>query len=165
MNWHAKQVEKRLGQSPDEWLVNGGFSAQEQTDAVASKTEVYAPVPEPIVESTMQTDVPCQQIEHLKATQAVLLFFLVDTSTQCVRPSIKPKLERLMKQRYSEVTQVYVDCSDHPDTCAQHGVFSLPVVQLYIEGHLYLERGRSFNLVELGDEIDRIHRLWKFAPH
>ena len=43
----VEQVERRLGQSPDEWLVDGGFPAHEQLDAVAGKTEVYAPVPGP----------------------------------------------------------------------------------------------------------------------
>jgi transposase len=43
----VEQVEQRLGQSPDQWLVDGGFPAHEQIDAVAGKTEVYAPVPEP----------------------------------------------------------------------------------------------------------------------
>lgn len=43
----VSQVEQRLGQSPDEWLVDGGFPAHEQIDAVAGKTKVYAPVPEP----------------------------------------------------------------------------------------------------------------------
>jgi transposase len=43
----VEQVEQRLGQSPDEWLVDGGFPSHEQIDAVAGKTEVYAPVPEP----------------------------------------------------------------------------------------------------------------------
>lgn len=43
----VEQVERRLGRSPDAWLVDGGFPAHEQIDAVAAKTEVYAPVPEP----------------------------------------------------------------------------------------------------------------------
>jgi len=43
----VEQVHKRLGQSPQQWLVDGGFPAHDQIDAVASKTEVYAPVPEP----------------------------------------------------------------------------------------------------------------------
>lgn len=43
------QVEQRVGQSPQEWLVDGGYPAHEQIDAVASRTEVYAPVPEPKV--------------------------------------------------------------------------------------------------------------------
>ena len=43
----VEQVQQRVGRSPDEWLVDGGFPAHEQIDAVAEKTEVYAPVPEP----------------------------------------------------------------------------------------------------------------------
>ena len=43
----VEQVEQRLGQSPGQWLVDGGFPAHEQIDAVAHSTEVYAPVPEP----------------------------------------------------------------------------------------------------------------------
>lgn len=42
----VEQVEQRLGQTPQQWLVDGGFPAHGQIDAVADKTEVYAPVPE-----------------------------------------------------------------------------------------------------------------------
>jgi transposase len=41
----VEQVEQRLGQTPDQWLVDGGFPSHEQIDAVAGKTELYAPVP------------------------------------------------------------------------------------------------------------------------
>jgi len=40
------QVEQRCGKTPEQWLVDGGFPAHEQIDAVAKRTEVYAPVPE-----------------------------------------------------------------------------------------------------------------------
>ncbi|WP_084150663.1 IS1182 family transposase [Azohydromonas australica] len=43
----VEQVEQRLGHTPGQWLVDGGFPAHEQLDAVADKTEVLAPVPEP----------------------------------------------------------------------------------------------------------------------
>jgi transposase len=39
------QVQQRLGQAPGQWLVDGGFPAHVQIDAVAGKTELYAPVP------------------------------------------------------------------------------------------------------------------------
>ena len=39
------QVEQRMGKAPEQWLVDGGFPAHEQIDAVAHKTELYAPVP------------------------------------------------------------------------------------------------------------------------
>lgn len=43
----VEQVQQRLGRAPEQWLVDGGFPAHEQLDAVADKTEVYAPVPKP----------------------------------------------------------------------------------------------------------------------
>lgn len=43
----VEQVQQRTGQVPEKWLIDGGFPAHEQLDAVADKTEVYAPVPEP----------------------------------------------------------------------------------------------------------------------
>lgn len=41
------QVGQRCGQTPGQWLVDGGYPAHEQLNAVADKTEVCAPVPEP----------------------------------------------------------------------------------------------------------------------
>ena len=45
----VEQVHARLGQTPQQWLVDGGFPSHEQIDAVSGKTVVYAPVPEPKV--------------------------------------------------------------------------------------------------------------------
>jgi thioredoxin 1 len=106
----------------------------------------------------MQTNLNEQTIEQLKTTQAVLLLF---GGPQCgVCQAIKPKFESLFASRHPEIVLVYVDCVYSPAICAQHGVFSLPVVQFYIEGHLYLERSRSFSLVELSNQVERIVRLW-----
>lgn len=47
----VQQVIQRTGSTPEQWLVDGGFPAHEQIDAVheqtRGKTEVIAPVPEP----------------------------------------------------------------------------------------------------------------------
>lgn len=114
-----------------------------------------------IVAARMQHDLTDQQLEHLTTTQAALLLF---GGPQCgVCQAIKPKLESLMRQRHPEIALVYIDCTTSPAICAQHGVFTLPVVQFYIEGRLCLERGRSFSLVELSDQMERIVLLWKAA--
>ena len=42
----VEQIEQRLGSAPKKMLVDGGFPAHAQIDAVAGKTKVYAPVPE-----------------------------------------------------------------------------------------------------------------------
>jgi len=48
----VEQVTDRCGESPGHWLVDGGYPAHEQLDAVAKQTEVYAPVPKPKDPST-----------------------------------------------------------------------------------------------------------------
>ena len=53
----VEQVEQRLGRAPQQWLVDGGFPAHAQIDAVAHKTEVYAPVPEPRPPKTRQRSI------------------------------------------------------------------------------------------------------------
>lgn len=51
----VEQVQERLGQSPQQWLVDGGFPAHDQIDAVAGKTDVYAPIPEPKAKAKTKT--------------------------------------------------------------------------------------------------------------
>ena len=43
----VEQVVERCGQAPEDWLVDGGFPAHDQIDAVAAQTRVIAPVPKP----------------------------------------------------------------------------------------------------------------------
>jgi len=41
------QVSERCGETPEQWLVDGGYPAHDQLDQAAEKTCVYAPVPKP----------------------------------------------------------------------------------------------------------------------
>ena len=59
----VEQVEQRLGQAPEQWLVDGGFPAHEQIDSAATKTAVYAPVPEPRAKKDEQGN-EVQQDKH-----------------------------------------------------------------------------------------------------
>ena len=59
----VEQVEQRLGRVPDQWLVDGGFPAHEQINAVASKTDVYAPIPEARTKKDAQGE-PVQQDKY-----------------------------------------------------------------------------------------------------
>ena len=56
------QVQDRCGRLPGQWLVDGGYPAHEQLEAVDGRTEVYAPVPEP----RPRTDAQGNTIEHDK---------------------------------------------------------------------------------------------------
>lgn len=107
----------------------------------------------------MQTISTSAQFEQLKSKPVSLLLFGGPHCGVCV--AIKPKIESLMAQDFPEIALAYIDCEQTPDICAQHSVFSLPVIKLYIEGQLCLEMARSFSLKELASQIERIYSLWK----
>jgi len=56
------QIEQRLGSAPPKMLVDGGYPAHAQIDAVADKTEVYAPVPEARVKGVEGRQVGCRLV-------------------------------------------------------------------------------------------------------
>jgi transposase len=43
----VEQVSDRCARTPEQWLVDGGYPAHAQIDALAGRTMVYAPVPKP----------------------------------------------------------------------------------------------------------------------
>lgn len=110
---------------------------------------------------TMQTIHTDHQIAQLKSEAAVLVLF---GGAHCgVCQAIKPQVVRLMGQHFPDITLAYVDCEQSPAICAQHQVFSLPAMKLYLGGQLCVEVARSFSLQEFMSLIDRPYHLWKAA--
>lgn len=56
---------------------------------------------------------------------------------------------------------VYVDCEKSSEICAQHSIFSLPVVMAYIDGLKIVEMARVFSIDQLMKSIERPYGLWK----
>jgi thioredoxin 1 len=80
----------------------------------------------------MQTIHTHHQIAQLKSEAAVLILFGGAHCSVC--QAIKPQVEHLMGQRFPDITLAYVDCEQSPAICAQHQVFSLPAMKLYLGG-------------------------------
>ena len=76
---------------------------------------------------------------------------------QCgVCHSIKPKLEVILNESFPTTRAFYVDCQTSTELCAQKGVMTLPVVQVYFAGQKFIEKARAFSLAELETEMKRI---------
>ncbi len=74
--------------------------------------------------------------------------------------SIKPKLAQLIEDQFPNFEVIYVDCEKSANICAQEGVFTLPVIKLYIDGQMHLEQVRHINLRGLTTQLERLHGLW-----
>lgn len=95
--------------------------------------------------------------EIIQSHEAVLVLFGAPTCRVC--GDIKPQLFEAVQKAYPTMQTVYINCNDEVDTCAQRGVFSLPVVQVYLQGQKCVEKIRVFSIAGFIDELARPMQL------
>lgn len=108
---------------------------------------------------TMQTITDLETLNKMKTSGA--LFILFGGAHCSVCQSLKPQLSNMLEQQFPQMKSIYIDCEQAPDICAQHSVFTLPVVHAYIEGMKIAEFGRSFSLKQLAESIERPYEMWQ----
>ncbi|CAC9580850.1 hypothetical protein [uncultured Gammaproteobacteria bacterium] len=96
------------------------------------------------------------QLDALKRDKdAVLVLF---GGAHCgVCQTIKPQIKEKYSVKFPELEMVYIDCEQLQEVCAQHGVFSLPVVQVFFMGQKFIEEIRGFSLLALEQEIEKTY--------
>lgn len=99
------------------------------------------------------------KLERMKREGALFVLFGGDHCSVC--KSLRPRLSSTITERFPKMRRVYIDCERSPEICAQHSIFTLPAVQVYIEGMLVAEDARAFGLTELIERIERPYTLWR----
>lgn len=95
----------------------------------------------------------------MKTSGAVFILF---GGKQCnVCHALGPQLEDMLESHYPDITSAYIDCQVSADICAQHSVFTLPVVQFYIEGKKVTEFARSFSIEQVRQSMQRSYTIWR----
>jgi thioredoxin 1 len=107
----------------------------------------------------MQTITELDILEEMKAEGALFILFGGEHCNVC--HILRPQLISLLDEHFPDMRAVYVDCEASPEMCAQHRVFSLPVVKAYINGMLIAEDARAFSLSDLMQRIERPYAIWK----
>ncbi|HIM54158.1 MAG TPA: thioredoxin [Gammaproteobacteria bacterium] len=97
-----------------------------------------------------------EQLDLLKLEKdAVLILF---GGAHCgVCQTIKPQIDKKFLLKFPNLEMVYIDCEQMQEVCAQHGVFSLPVVQVFFMGQKFIEEVRGFSLLALEQEIEKTY--------
>lgn len=89
---------------------------------------------------------------------AAALYFSGPDCSVCT--ALKPKLLELLSCDFPAVAVAEVDCSTAPELAAQLTVFTIPTLIVYLDGAECLRRTRSFSLVQLADELQRLYSLF-----
>ncbi|VUZ23574.1 Uncharacterised protein [uncultured Comamonas sp.] len=99
-----------------------------------------------------------QPIDHcadlqtrLQQAQAALVLW---GGAHCgVCQALKPRLADMAARHFPHLPLLYVDCQATPAACAQYGVFTLPVLRLYVNGHSALDYARAFGVAQVQQEV------------
>lgn len=87
-------------------------------------------------------------------------FFVYFSSPNCgVCQVLKPKLMRMLADRYPKIKACQVDTGVHPDIAAQLGFYTNPSFIVYLNGQEYIRRSRSISLQELDESLERPYNL------
>jgi len=93
----------------------------------------------------------------LHETPALLLYF---SSPGCgVCEVLKPRVSALLAEKFPRIVAAEVDCTKAAALCAQHQIFSVPALLLFLEGRESLRLVRNFHLNEVRDLLARPYTL------
>lgn len=98
-------------------------------------------------------------LQQMKTGGALFILFGGEHCNVC--QTLRPQLIAMLEKHFPKMQRVYIDCEKSPEICAQHNVFSLPVVKVYIEGMLVAEVARAFSLSGLMQSIERPYVMWQ----
>ena len=98
------------------------------------------------------------KLNELKRGAPILMLFGGPDCGVC--QVLKPKIMKMIENRFPRISAYYIDCAESPEICAQHRVFSLPVVKVYIEDRLITDLKGSFGIHQLMSRIERSYDFW-----
>lgn len=94
----------------------------------------------------------------LKENDAVLLYFSGESCSVC--KVLKPKITQSFTETFPKIKLIEIPTDEALETTAKFGVFSLPIMILYVEQKEFLKRGRNVSVPLFIEEVRRIYELY-----
>ena len=100
-------------------------------------------------------------IEELKRfcgeNMAVIVYFTTKSCNVC--KALRPKIEVMIKENFSEMKFLYIDAEEFPETAAQYSIFAVPSILCFFDGKESIRKSRHIGIDQLGGEISRIYNM------
>ncbi|HKK64181.1 MAG TPA: thioredoxin family protein [Bacteroidales bacterium] len=86
----------------------------------------------------------------------VVLYFSNEACNVC--KILKPKINSLLEEKYSNVTMVYIDTEKSPAIAGQFRVFTIPTIDIYVEGKEHVRYSRNVIMHEFERAIEKPYK-------
>lgn len=94
--------------------------------------------------------------ELIKNNPISIIYFSGSTCGAC--DAIKEKVQVIIKE-YEEIKFLEINAIENKELAAQHDIFSLPILLLFINGKESLRVGRYFDVLDFKNSINRYYNL------
>jgi thioredoxin-like negative regulator of GroEL len=72
---------------------------------------------------------------------------------------LRPRVKALFEEVFPQVQWLEVDTTSQPEVAAQHQVFTIPTLLVFLDGREFLRRARNFSPAEVRDALERPYGL------
>ncbi|RCX33483.1 thioredoxin family protein [Thioalbus denitrificans] len=72
---------------------------------------------------------------------------------------LRPRVKSLFEQEFPQILWQDVDTAAQPEVAAQHQVFTIPTLLVFLDGREFLRRARNFSPAEVRDALARPYGL------
>ena len=107
---------------------------------------------------TTQIDSHKDLTRLVNSSENLLIYFYSDNCAPC--RSLRPKVEKLIQDRFPLMDLVFVNAVANPGLAAEYQVLGYPVLIFFFEGKEYLRYSKYVSISELSDSIGRIYDLY-----
>lgn len=88
---------------------------------------------------------------------AVLVYFSNDACNVC--KVLKPKIAELFQQHFPAVKLFYVHTEKTPEIPAQHTIFGIPTIIVFLTGKEFLRETRNMGLNQIKEKLERSYKM------
>lgn len=96
-------------------------------------------------------------LQAINEKKAALCYFSHDACNVC--KVLKPKVYRLLQEKFPQVEFYYINTKDTPDIAAQNSVFTVPAIIQFFEGKEGFRKSRNISIGDLADELERPYSM------
>ncbi len=96
-------------------------------------------------------------IQFVNEQTAIIVYFYNDDCPPCI--SLRPKVERLIKDTFPKMNLVWVNSKNHPEIPAHYSVFANPTILVFFEGKEFKRFSKYVSISELEQAIERYYKL------
>ena len=90
---------------------------------------------------------------HIEKEPMAVVYFSSETCSVC--KTLKPKVTELLNARFPGISLLYVDIEKSPLISGQYRVFSIPTIDLYVEGREQARFSRNLTFSEFEKALSK----------